>query len=101
MGRAVEPLLPEAWKVLPLSVAERFGAAINSGRADLEMWRVGRAYKQLQISFRQARGNSIVEMMSSLAKMEEAAPAAGSRRAGRPASKLPTPCISMPASPAG
>ncbi len=72
VGPVVEPLLPEAWKVLPLSIAERFGAAINSGRADLEMWRVGRAYKQLQISFRQARGNSIVEMMSSLAKMQEA-----------------------------
>jgi len=71
VGPAVEPLLPEAWRVLPLSIAERFGAAINSGRADLEMWRVGRAYKQLQISFRQSRGNSIVEMMSSLARLEE------------------------------
>jgi hypothetical protein len=71
VGNGVEPLLQRAWEALPLSVAERFGATINSNRADLEMWRIGRAYKQLQISFRQSRGSSIIEVMSNLAKLEE------------------------------
>ncbi len=71
VGGAVEPLLRETWESIPRSVAERFGAAINSGMADLELTRLGRAYKQLQISFRQTRGDSIIEMMSSLAKLDE------------------------------
>ena len=45
--------------------------AINGGLADLELASLGRAYKQLQISFRQTRGDSIIEMMSSLAKLDE------------------------------
>jgi AAA+ superfamily predicted ATPase len=52
-------------------VAERFGAAINGGMADLELARLGRTYKQLQISFRQTRGDSIIEMMSGLAKLNQ------------------------------
>jgi hypothetical protein len=72
VGGAVEPLLREIWDAIPRSVAERFGAAINGGMADLELARLGRAYKQLQINFRQTRGDSIIEMMSGLAKLNEA-----------------------------
>ena len=82
VGNGVEPLLRKAWEALPFSVAERFGAAIAGNRGELEMWRVGHAYKQLQISFRQSLGSSIIEVMSNLAKLEEedsppAAPPAG------------------------
>jgi AAA+ superfamily predicted ATPase len=72
LGGAVQALLREIWEAIPRSVAERFGAAINSGMADVELARLGHAYKQLQISFRQTRGDSIVEMMSDLAKFNEA-----------------------------
>jgi AAA+ superfamily predicted ATPase len=72
VGGAVESLLRETWEAIPRSVAERFGAAINSGIATVELASLGRAYKQLQISFRQTRGDSIIEMMSGLAKLDEA-----------------------------
>ncbi len=72
VGGGIEPLLQQAWEKLPLSVAERFGAALRSGLADLEFWRMGRAYKQLQISFRETRGSSIIEQMSTLAKLDQA-----------------------------
>jgi AAA+ superfamily predicted ATPase len=71
LGGGVQALLRETWEAIPRSVAERFGAAINGGLADLELASLGRAYKQLQISFRQTRGDSIIEMMSSLAKLDE------------------------------
>ena len=74
VGGAVESMLREIWEAIPRSVAERFGAAINGGMADLELARLGRAYKQLQISFRQTRGDSIIEMMSSLAKLDGTLP---------------------------
>ena len=72
LGGAVQSLLRETWDTIPRSVAERFGAAINGGMADLELVSLGRTYKQLQVSFRQSRGDSIIEMMSSLAKLDEA-----------------------------
>jgi hypothetical protein len=61
--------LRETWEAIPRSVAERFGAAINSGLGDLELARLGQTYKQLQIGFRQDRGGSIIEMMSDLVKL--------------------------------
>ncbi len=72
VGGAVESLLRETWEAIPRSVAERFGAAINGGVANVELASLGRAYKQLQVSFRQTRGDSVIEMMSGLAKFNEA-----------------------------
>ena len=71
LGGGVQALLRETWEAIPRCVAERVGAAINGGVADLQLASLGRAYKQLQISFRQTRGDSIIEMMSSLAKLDE------------------------------
>ncbi len=72
VGGTAESLLRETWEAIPRSVAERFGAAINGGLANVELASLGRAYKQLQISFRQTRGDSVIEMMAGLAKLDEA-----------------------------
>jgi hypothetical protein len=72
VGGAVESLLRETWDAIPRSVAERFGAAINGGMANVELVSLGRAYKQLQVSFRQSRGDSVIEMMAGLTKLDEA-----------------------------
>jgi AAA+ superfamily predicted ATPase len=74
LGSAIQALLRETWEAIPRSVAERFGAAINGGMGDVELARLGQAYKQLQISFRQGRGDAVIELMSSLAKGNETMP---------------------------
>ena len=71
VGGAIQALLRETGR--------RFRAAWPSGSArpstaawaDVELARLGRAYKQLQISFRQTRGDAVIELMSSLAKRNE------------------------------
>ena len=75
LGSAVQSLLRETWEAVPRSVAERFGAAISGGMEAVELARLGQFYKQLQISFRQSRGESIIETMSALARLAQTHPA--------------------------